>query len=177
MKKISPLLLILVIFTSFTYAQTKEEKKQIKEKLAQEEFESTKKIIDSKMYVFDATWLTTQNARRINIMGNINQIEVKSDSTKASLQYFGVVTVSRFSSESGVNFDDKIEDYIVKYNDKKKKIFISYTARNKGEKYDISITVFKDGSAFVDLYGTYRNNITYEGAIVPIIINNKKKKK
>ena len=41
--------------------------------LAQEEFESTKKLIDSKMYVFDATWLTTQSGRRINIMGNINE--------------------------------------------------------------------------------------------------------
>ena len=177
MKKISLILLSCVIFTSYTFSQTKEEKKQIKEKLAQEEFESTKKIIDSKMYVFDATWLKTQNGRRINIMGNINQVEVKNDSTKASLQYFGVVTVSRFSSESGVNFDDKIEDYKVTYNDKKKKIFISYSAKNKRENYNISITVFKDGSAFVDLYGTHRNNITYEGAIEPIIINNKKKKK
>lgn len=166
----------LIIFTNFTYAQTKEEKKQLKEKLAQEEFESTKKLIDSKMYVFDATWLTTQNGRRINIMGNINQIEVKNDSTKASLQYFGVVTVSRFSSEGGVKFDDKIEDYKVKYNDKKRKIIISYTAKNKAEKYDVAITVFKNGSAFVDLYSTYRNNITYEGTIEPIIIKNKRNK-
>jgi len=167
----------LVIFTNFTYAQSKEEKKLLKEELAQEEFESTKKLIDTKMYVFDATWLTTQNGRRINIMGNINQIEVKNDSTKASMQYFGVVTVSRFSSESGVKFEDKIEDYKVKYNENKKKIMISYTAKNKAEKYDVSITVFKDGSAFVDLYSSYRNNITYEGEIEPIIINKKRKKK
>jgi hypothetical protein len=169
MKKIFLLLMILTIFTIPAYTQTKEEKKQQKEELAQKEYESTKKLIDSKMYVFNATWLTTQGGRRIDIRGNINQVEVKNNLTKASMQYFGVVTVSRFSSDGGVEFDSEIEDYKVKYIDKKKKIIISYSAKNKAEKYEVTITVFKNGSAFVDLYSSYKNNISYEGDLSPII--------
>jgi len=169
MKKIFLLIMTLAIFTNLAYSQTKEEKKQQKEELAQKEYESIKKLIDSKMYVFNATWLTTQGGRRIDIMGNINQVELKNNRSKASLQYFGVVTVSRFSSDGGVEFDSEIEGYKVKYIDKKKKIIISYNAKNKAESFEVTITVFKNGSAFVDLYSSYKNSITYEGDISPIV--------
>ena len=168
MKKIFILFMTLVIFTNFTIAQTKEEKKQQKEELAQKEYEAIKKLIDSKMFVFNATWLTTQGGRHIDIRGNNNQVEVINDMTKATMQYFGVVTVSRFNSDGGVEFDSEIEDYNVKYVDKKQKIIISYTAKNKAEKYEVTMTVYKNRSAFVDLYSTYKNNITYQGTVAPI---------
>jgi len=169
MKKICILFISLAIFTNFAYAQTKEEKKQHKEELAQKEFESIKKLIETKMYAFNATWLTTQGGRLIDIRGNNNLLEVKNDMTKATMQYFGVVTVSRFSSDGGVEFDSAIEDYKVKYNDKKQKIIISYSAKNKAEKYEVTLTVFKNGSAFLDLYSSYKNNISYQGEVGPII--------
>ncbi len=169
MKKIFLLVLTLAIFTNLAYTQTKEEKKQRKVELSQKEYETIKKLIDSKMYVFNATWLITQGGRQLDVRSNTNQIEVKNDITKAVMQYFGVVTISRFSSDGGVEFDSEIEDYNLKYIDKKQKIIISYTAKNKAEKYDVTITVFKNGSAFVDLYSTHKNNISYQGSVGPII--------
>ena len=76
MKKII-LLGIFAIFSNLLIAQTKEEKKQLKEKKANLEYAAIKELINTKTYVFNGIWLTTKNGRRIDLSTSSNQIEVK----------------------------------------------------------------------------------------------------
>jgi hypothetical protein len=168
MKKTLVLFISLVLFTSITIAQTREEKKQQKEEKANKEYAAIKKLIDSKAFVFDGIWLTTQKGRRVDISSGSNRIEVKKDSANAYLQYFGVVHINRLNPNGGIVFDNIIENYRVKYIDKKRRIRISFTTKNKNESFDVSMTIQRSGFTFVDVFSVFRSSIKYEGNIKPL---------
>ncbi len=162
------LLLFLVFFTNLVFTQTKQEKKQLKEEKANKEYATIKKLIETNTFVFNGTWLTTRSGRRIDLNSGTNHIEVKKDSTNASLQFFGEVRSIGFKSEGGIVFDNVIKNYKVKYNDKKRRIQISFSARNKTENFEVSMTVHKSGFTFVDIFSSFRSGIKYEGTLDPI---------
>ena len=84
------------------------------------------------------------------------------------MQFFGEVRSIGFKDEGGIVFDNIIKDYKVTYNDNKKRIQISFNARNKTENFDISIAVYKSGFTYVDIFSSHRSTITYEGNISSI---------
>ena len=63
MKKLIILCSILVFSINLSLAQTKEEKKKIKEEAEKKEFETTKSLIKSGEYKFIADWATTQSGK------------------------------------------------------------------------------------------------------------------
>lgn len=172
MKKIFILLFVSTLFSSQLIAQTKEEKKtQKKEQKAQkanDEYDLMKKLINTKSYVFDATWISTSSGRRINIAGGSNTITIAKDSTKAALQFFGTVTSVSFNGSEGVEFDNVMENYQVKFDDSKRRIRVYYKVKNKNETYDIHLSINKTGYAYVDVYSNNKSNVTYDGNVTAI---------
>ena len=139
----------LVFFSNLISAQTKKEKQQLKEDKANKEYIAIKKLIDTKTYVFNGTWLTARNGNRIDLGTSSNQMEIKKDSAKGSLQFFGEVRSANFRSEGGIVFDNIINDYKVTYNDKKRRVQISFNVRNKTETFDVSMMVHKTGKSCI----------------------------
>jgi len=167
MKKIL-LLSFLAFFPILLIAQTKEEKKQLKEEKANAEYTAIKELINTEMYVFNGTWLTTRNGRRIDLTTSSNWMEVKKDSAKASMQFFGEVRSIGFKDEGGIVFDNIIKDYEVTTNDKKRRIQISFNVRNKTESLEVSMVVYKSGFTYVDMFSSHRSTIKYEGNLTSI---------
>jgi hypothetical protein len=164
MKKLLTLVFVFTLFSTQFIAQTK---KELKAEEAQKEYEMMKSLINSKEYVFDATWISTTRGRRINISGGSNSITVKQDSTEAAMQFFGEVYSIRNSSE-GVAFDNVIENYKVEFNDKKRRITISYNVKNKSETYGVLMSVSKTGYCYVDVFSNNKSNVTYDGNVSAI---------
>jgi len=165
MKKLITLMFVFTLFSGQLVAQTKKELKQEK---AQKEYEALKTLINLKEYVFDATWISTSRGRRINISAGSNSIIVKQDSTKAAMQFFGEVYSLRSTSGEGVAFDNVMENYQVKFDDKKRRISISFNVKNKSETYGVFISVNKTGYAYVDIYSNNKSNVTYDGNLSAI---------
>ena len=172
MKKIFILLFVSVLISSQLIAQTKEDKKaqkkEQKEQKANDEYDLTKKLINTKNYIFDATWISTNRGRRINIAGGSNTISVAQDSTKAALQFFGTVTSVSFNGSEGVEFDNILVNYQVKFDDSKRRIHVYYKVKNKNEIYDIHFSINKTGYAYVDVYSNNKSNVTYDGYVTAI---------
>jgi len=164
MKKLVTLLFVFTLFSTQFIAQTK---KELKEEKAVKEYEVMKSLINSKEYVFDATWISTSRGRRINIAGGSNSITVKQDSTKAAMQFFGEVYSIRNSNE-GVSFDNVMGNYKVEFNDKKRRITISFNVKNKSETYGILMSVSKTGYTYVDVFSNNKSNVTYDGNVSAI---------
>ncbi len=165
MKKILVIMILLLGFNHITVAQTK---KEAKEQKAEQEYNAIKKLVNSKMYVFDATWISTSRGRRINIAAGSNSIAVAQDSTKAAMQFFGEVTTIRFSGNEGVSFNNKIENYQVNFDDKKRRVNVSFKVKNKSEMYEVYMSINKTGFTFVDVNSNNKSNVTYDGNISAI---------
>lgn len=162
------LILVLSVFTIFSSSLTAQTKKELKEQKAIEEYEAMKVLVNSKVYVFDAAWISTTRGSKINIASGSNSIAVAQDSTKAAMQFFGEVNSIRFSGNEGVEFNNIMKDYQVKYNDKKKNIIVSYSVKNKSENYHVSLTITKSGNTYVDVYSNVKRNVTYDGKVTAI---------
>lgn len=170
MKKLFLVLIVLILFSPQITAQTKSEKKEQRELKSQKEYEEIKDLVNSKLFEFNADWLLTKG-NRINIAMGSNTLTVSKDSTRANMQYFGVVTTIGARGSEGVSFDNVINDYKVKHNDRKKNISVSYTVKNKTENFNINLSIYSSGKAYVDVYSNNKTSVTYDGNVSAIKSN------
>lgn len=167
MKNTLLVLVALILFSSQITAQTKKEKKEQKELQSQKEYEAMKEIVNSKLFEFSADWISS-NAGRINITSGSNTITISQDKAIAAMQYFGTVTSIGFSGSEGVSFDNEMKNYKVKFDDRKKKIAVSFTVKNKSENFNINLTIFGSGKAYADVYSNSKSNVTYDGTVTVV---------
>jgi len=165
MKKVLLIAVIVSLFANVAVSQTRKEKKQIKEDKAEKEYLATKSLIDSKTYVFNPDWLTTNGGRRMSIVGSANFVEIKNDSVKGSLQFFGYVNSGSFNRGGGIDFNDIANNYKVVYDDSKQKIRVTFTVKNKSEVFDFAFSIHKNGNSYVDVNSSIRSYISYNGDV------------
>lgn len=146
-------------------AQTRAEKKALKEEIALKDYEKMQSMVDSKSYAFEANWAITQSGKRINLIGSPNYLKINSLHAIASMSYFGVAQNIAYGSDIGIKFDCEIKSYDVKLVDKKKKIIINGQTENNSEKFDFILTIFHNGNASLALNSNNRNSISYDGIV------------
>ena len=163
MKKVLILFLSISLFTSIdVISQSKKELKKQKEK---EEFQETKKLIESGNYVFEADWATSQRGRRVNIAGDGNTMSMKDKKAKGDFPFYGEAYGGAPYGGGGIEFDGDITDFKIKYKDKKNKLTINFKIRHKSENYDVTINVFGSGSSSVQISSNSRSTMSYSGDI------------
>jgi len=162
-----PIILCLLLFLSInlSFAQTKEEKKKIKEEAAKKEYETTKSLIEAGAYIFTADWITTQKGKRISLATNPGFLKIEKENAEADLPYFGVAQVASYSTNGGIVFNEENATYKVEFDDKKQKVVIQFNATEKSEYFSIILSVFKSGNASLDISSNKRNSIGYDGKV------------
>ena len=151
-------------------AQTKAEKKALKEEADLKGYENIQSLIDSNSYEFEAEWATTQGGKRINLIGNSGFLKVKDLKANASLPYFGVAQSISYGGDGGIKFESDLKDYNVERVDKKKKLIIKGKTLNSRENFEIVLTVFQNGNASLFVSSLSRNGISYDGKVKPISV-------
>lgn len=169
MKRILILLIIFTFSSTLLKAQTKEEKKKLKEEIAQKEYEATKLLINSGTYTFQANWANTQKGRRINLQGSPTYLKMDDSNVDAYLPYFGAIQSPTIGGGGAIKFEGTVKNYKVKYNDKKKKITVLFNAKNTSENFDVNLSIYKSGSASLSVSSNKRNSITYDGIVIKSI--------
>jgi hypothetical protein len=166
MKKI----FIAALFFVLIIPVNAQSKKELKRQKAEEEYAALKELINSKNFIFEADWTTTQKGNRINLTTNPNFLKIEGDQVTADMPYFGVAhtAIGMGSGEAGIKFEGNPKDYKVEFNDKKLKAIIKFDATNKSENFDVILSVYKSGSASLNITSSKRNSITYDGRITEI---------
>jgi archaellum component FlaF (FlaF/FlaG flagellin family) len=117
---------------------------------------------------------TGNNASRINVSGDGNYIEIKGDSIKAYLPFFGerrLNSGSYGSADSGIQINDKLNDYSKEVDSRKRKLVLKFRAQqaNQGtDKYDVTIEIFPNNKSIVNITPVYRTFIRYSGRLKPL---------
>lgn len=156
------ILIALIISTNTSVSQSKKEQKELQK---EENYRNIKALIQSEHYIFKATSTTTQKGRTINVLGNNGTLTINGSIAEANLPYFGVVQMPSRAENGGVNFQNKNITYDIKLNDKKRKITVSFTAKNKNETYTIILTISGKNSADLYVTSSRRNYINYFGTL------------
>lgn len=172
MKKIACILLLLSLSSGIAIAQSKKEKKQLREEDELKHFEASKALIGSGVFEFKPDWVTTnfdgQRRPVVRSFFRMNNEELYAElpvflqgkeMMRSSVAPKAVVNVSE------VRFEGKVKDYKVKINEKKRMIGIDFKRSSKTERYTFSFTIMPDGSASLLLQPATSPGMTYEGNI------------
>jgi len=148
-------------------------------------FNTLKTLVDSRNLVFDAQvafpfqtnhiidvsnelMRQSENANGIfSLSANEEYLEIKHDSTSARLSYFGELRTVSYSDsrDTHIEFDNLVQDYKVKFNEKKKSIFISFKVKNETEQFNVKLLLFSNQKGKLTVYGSNRTTIRYDGVI------------
>lgn len=151
---------MMLLFVSPTFAQTKKELKAIKK---QEDFEATKKLIDSKQYEFTGEWATSSRGMRINLISNPTYLKVDNTTGDGNLPFFGTGFSGSAYNGGGIEFKNELEDYTVTLNEKKREITIKFKVRGESDYYSVIARVFAGGNTSITISSNNRSVMNYSG--------------
>ncbi|MCV9387534.1 DUF4251 domain-containing protein [Reichenbachiella ulvae] len=167
----------LLLLTAFAVlAQDKQSKRAAKKEAEAKKYALTKEILESGEYYFVADWATTQKGRRINLISNPNQFKISDQKAEASMPYFGAVQMYDMSGQGGINIEGPVENYEVKYNEKKNRITVTFKARSStgNETYACTFNMGATGGTSLSITSGARNRISYSGQIKALSDTNPK---
>lgn len=153
-----------------------------------EQITAIKELLDSKEYRIENQWAMPtvsssmmrlansglagpgSNVQRINLIGNTNYLEVKGDSVKAYLPFFGERQMGGgYNSEGeGIQFEQVVTDMKTEYVEAKKRYLVTFSANNGTESFDINLLVYPNNKTSLSVNSSQRDFITYDGTISPL---------
>ena len=152
--------------------------------LKDQQFEELKELIATKSYIievktaypmqtYDVTRITNalmrntgNNAARIDVTGNF--IEVKGDSVKGGLSYYGEVRIANTLDprDSGINFEGETLSYEVFENDKKQILSVEFDIKgNSMELFSLIMQLYPNKRVTIFINSPNRNSIRYDGRL------------
>lgn len=164
--KLLLLIVTLLMATSNFYAQSKKEIKQ-QEKL--EQYRAMKKLVENGKLKFEANTAFTQSGRRIDLVTNPNSLVLNGKTSEVEMPYYGTVHIVSYDNNGGINFKNEATEYSIKYDDKKLKIIIKFSANNKTEKFNLTLTISGDNFATLNITSSHRSLINYNGHVKALI--------
>lgn len=114
---------------------------------------------------------TGNNASRIDVSGDGHFVQIKSDSVKGNLSFFGERRLSGGhygSTNGGIVFNSFPKDYQKTINEKKRKLEIKFTTHQEdeiSERYEVKIEIFPNNNVNVNIASTFKTFINYTGTL------------
>ncbi len=173
MKKIMMIMFSFLLIVATGYGQSKKElrkreKQAKKEAKALEEaknIELAKKMLDSKQFVLEATFLSDKQGQRVSVTPNINFIVV--DDEKVAFQFAGGNRVG-YNGLGGVTVDGHLRNF--KYSVNKKGVYyVDFQIVSSMGTNFIHMTVMGPTlRAEASLRGNTSNQLNFSGTLVPL---------
>ncbi len=160
--------ILLVLISASAFAQSKQEKKELKAQEEAKQFEAIKELLDSGAYEFYADWANSFQGKRINLVTNPNHLKMSEEGASIYLPYYGVAHNSSpaYSNMGAMEFEGTVEDYKIKVNEKKKQTTVTFRCKAKREVIDFTLTVFPNGNSRLNANSNVRTGMNYDGRTV-----------
>ncbi|MBK3519057.1 DUF4251 domain-containing protein [Carboxylicivirga marina] len=159
---------LLVLPMENAVGQKKDKKKSKKEKKL-EQFAETKKLIDSKDFIFVPDRAFPQGGRSIDLTTNYGFIKIMGSETEGDMPFFGRGYTVPYGGDGGIKFDKtELLNEKIEINEKKMRISYSFEARGENDTFRISMDFSYNGNASVNVISNNRSHISYNGDISKI---------
>ncbi len=132
-------------------------------------YENIKELVSNRRFSFNADSASPISGRSRSMTTNDNFLEFKKDSVSAYLPYFGEVTTSiDYPDEGAITFNAKPLKYNVLFNDRKRRITITFDVSGKSGLYRVVLEINGSGFANVLVKSINRTGIRYYGRVQPL---------
>lgn len=163
MKQLGLLLVVLFFTISMGQAQSKKEKKELRNI---ERMREVKQWIASKQFGFVADQAVGQKGYTGYVTGDHYSLLLIGDSAVANLPFYGTsYSTEAYGGDGGVNFASKLSNFTSEYQQKKKIQAINGIAHDGIRTYSIHLDVYENGSATLRIQPSEKTMMTYYGNI------------
>jgi hypothetical protein len=155
---------------------------------AQKDDKALDKLVESKMFRIESTWARPQattatnaiagsnlqapgsSGNSINLIGNFNYFEMKADSVKAYLPYYGERQFGNghYSGSTAIEFNGIPRELEIEKNEKKGYYHISFLADKDTETLQLNIKLYPSMKSLMTVNSNQRMVINYEGKLMAL---------
>ncbi|MDL2243927.1 DUF4251 domain-containing protein [Parabacteroides sp. OttesenSCG-928-J18] len=145
---------LLIGGTQPLFAQSKKEKK---EALAKE----VKEQVESGSFTIEVDRALPMSGRAVHLTSSYS-LELKDDSVRSYLPYFGRAYSVPYGGGDGLHFSAEMTEKDLKY-DKKGNAEIRFQAKTSEDNYSFDVKVFTNGNASIQVRPVNRQSISFNG--------------
>lgn len=157
------LVLSLFLVLGISVSAQEKSKKELKQERELKKQNEIKALLESQDFVFEAQKVTPQGGRLIQLDSNIYFLNFNKEKTTCDLPFFGRAFNVAYNGEGGIKFEGKPENISIK--NKKSSTILKATVRGRNDVYDLTFTIFYNGSTSLNVNSNNRAPIYYDGII------------
>ncbi len=107
------------------------------------------------------------SGQRIDLSGNGNYLEIKGDSVRAFLPFFGERQMGGgYNADGGgIRFDQVANDISFHYDESKNIHIVRFSAKDGSESFEVTLNVFSNKKSSLLVSSSQRDMIRYQGTI------------
>lgn len=151
------------IFGALTFVEAQQ--KMTKAEKRKQQFEETKKLVESRNFIFVADRAFPSGGASIDLTTNYGYLKVKEDSTAVGdLPFFGRAFSVDYGGGGGIEFSGKMEEQESDVHEEKKIITYSFKVKD-GDYFQVSLQVSYNGDASLNVISHNRSAIRYQGDV------------
>lgn len=150
------IMLVFFLGAPSLWAQSKQEKKEQREK-------EVKEWIDGKRFTIEVDRALPLRGRSVHLTSPYS-LELRGDSVFSYLPYFGRAYSAPYGGGNGMRFEEVMTDYTLSYG-KKGKAILKFETRTDDDKYTFFIEIYPNGSATIQVNSVNKQSIGYQGEI------------
>lgn len=166
------LLFIILLFSTLLSAQaqekkklTKEERKEVKQKEAEQQKALVDLMVEYRRFVLEATSLKSKKGVSVQVNSNINFIII--DSTEAVFQLGSAHTVG-YNGVGGATIKGRVTNYEVTKREKSESYSIRVNIMSNIGQYEIWFSISSNGNADATVNAHTSARLNYTGRVEPI---------
>ena len=156
--------LFCFVLCSQLQSQSKADKKADRTEKAILDYNSTKTLINSGNFNFEADRAIPMGGGRVSLVTILNHIKFEDGKADIVLPYFGTVWGGGgYNNEPRIEFVGSVENYTVEFDDQKRRIQIKFDLKKGSEVHNLVITIRRRAYTSVHVKSSGRSSITYDG--------------
>jgi hypothetical protein len=157
-------LIILIVAVTLSVMAQETDKKAAKEAKKLEKENQVKAMLDAKEFVFVAQRALPQGYKSVDLTTNPNFVKFHPDLIESSMPYYGrAYSGVGYGGDAGLKFEGKPEEFTIEKG--KKSYEVKAKVKGTNDSYTITMSVFTDGSATMNISSNNRSTISYNGEI------------
>lgn len=141
--------------------------RQLRQFQKDQSYQQVKELVESGSFQFVAVWGQPQGGTRLDLNGNNNYVRIEDNHVDTFLQYFGRIYNGRLanSGNGGILFQGDMENWEVRYDEKKRKINYRFTHKTGPETYELIMRIGAGGGASITVSSSARDFMSFDGYI------------
>ncbi len=133
--------------------------------LTENQTSQVRQWVNDKEFTIESQWAIPFAGSQINLIGNPNYLTFKGDSVSAYLPFYGERRSGYALDGGGIEFEGEPKNLQTLYNQKKQSSVLKFDISEKGEHYQVTVTLYDNKKSIITVNSSQRDMMRYNGEV------------